>query len=487
MAQAQSVPGTFYLRLAPGVPLPTLTYTDRQDSIVAALRYTPGVQQVLARYGVVHMHKFGLLKVDKLQRTFVVTLHPAEQTEACMAELNALPEVELTEPKPQDRIHTLPNDPLASKLWYLAYVKAEQAWAMMPQGSPMTKVAIVDNAVNPNHVDLVANMLPGRDVADNDDDPAPPVNPDIIFWHGTHTAGTAGAVMNNEVGIAGMSPYIGIIPIKTTKDENQGAIIDNGYEGVQWALLQGAHIISMSWGNPDYSQVNADVIDAAYNAGAILVSSSGNENIEAMRYPCSFPGVVCVAATDTLGRRADFSNYGAWVTVSAPGTGIHSTIRGSGYISWEGTSMATPMVAGLLALGRSYAPGASSLQLTDCLISTATPVADLGTEHEGKMGAGIIQAEAYLQCLGAYLTDRRDPAGQAQPSVYPNPARDQTSIWLPNTAMVQLYGPTGSLLWQQQLPAGSHVLPIQGLSSGVYLLRTQAVGIPPFCIRVVRL
>jgi PKD repeat protein len=145
------------------------------------------------------------------------------------------------------------------------------------------------------------------------------------------------------------------------------------------------------------------VINYAISKGCIVVAAAGNNGIESILYPAAFPGVVSVAATNSSDAKAGFSNYGSAITISAPGDGIYSTLVGGGYGYMSGTSMASPLVAGLLASMHAYNPWMPNSDLVNCLKSSATNIDASNAAYLGKLGAGRINAAAAMQCVGSYL------------------------------------------------------------------------------------
>ncbi|MBM3170132.1 MAG: S8 family serine peptidase [Bacteroidetes bacterium] len=305
--------------------------------------------------------------------------------------------------------------------WFLYQISALTAWDIST-GSSNIKVAIVDDAVKINHPDLapviwinpgeIANDgidndgngyiddVNGFDVADNDNNPMPPTS---SFSHGTHVAGCAGAATNNGVGVASIGFGIRLIPVKST---DQAQYVTDGYSGVVYAADAGADVINMSWGGSGGGQTGQNIINYARNKGCVPVAAAGNNNSTSIFYPAGYIGVITVAATTTGDARASFSNYGSWIKISAPGTSIRSTYIGSSgstitdtYGSLQGTSMASPIVAGLCGLMLSLNPNLTQQQIENCLYSTADPV----TTNSGQMGAGRIDATAAMQCVASSM------------------------------------------------------------------------------------
>ena len=171
---------------------------------------------------------------------------------------------------------------------------------------------------------------------------------------------------------------------------------------------------------PGYiAQSIKDAIDY-YNAkSGIVVFAAGNSNSESAYYPGHYEGAVAVAAVKNSGVRADFSNYGDWIEISAPGVSVYSTQLGTAYGYASGTSMACPHVAGVLALGLSVAPDATKDELLACMYETAKDVDGSNGAYAGKLGAGLVDAPAFLACVGdssdPITTTTKPPVGDVEP------------------------------------------------------------------------
>lgn len=397
--------GVMFLRVATTTPQVVLPVGDDPQALLAELSSQPQLQDVLGRYGLVHIHKLGQTKANWLQRTYVVKIDQIHNIKACITELGALPQVELAERRALMRKFLSPNDTRLNDQWYITKIQGRQAWDLST-GSTTVKVAVVDDAVLTTHEDLSANLVAGKDVSNNDNNPSPPASASSEdFSHGTHCAGLVAGVASNGKGIAGIGYSIKIIPVKATSDGSGGKYIENAYEGVDWAMNNGAQIISMSWGSEGFEQTGQDMMTLAHNSGIILVAAAGNENTSSQLYPAAYSNVMAVAATDQSDRKSSFSNYGTWVDISAPGVNMLSTVAGANnnYEYYNGTSMATPLVAGLLGLAKSYKPTATNTEIINCLYSSADNISSLNTSYTGKLGAGRINAYKCLQCLGGQV------------------------------------------------------------------------------------
>jgi hypothetical protein len=212
--------------------------------------------------------------------------------------------------------------------------------------------------------------------------------------HGTHCSGIASASTNNNIGIAGVCWNCTIMPVKIGYKSSGGSgLIDiiAAAEGLVYAADNGAHVISMSWGGSQITYLIWDAINYSYSKGSILVAAAGNIGNGIEHYPAAYPNVIAVAATDHNDNRAHtafLSNHGSWVDVSAAGEYIYSTLFNDTYVSWSGTSMATPQVSALAALILSKNPNYSQKQVWTIIRSTTDPV----NSSDKYIGIGRINA-----------------------------------------------------------------------------------------------
>ncbi len=228
--------------------------------------------------------------------------------------------------------------------WGIKQVHAPDIWDLtMGEG---IKVAILDTGVDSDHPDLEGNIKLHVDFTRS------PSGSEDRIGHGTHVAGIIGA-MSNDVGVIGIAPHVSMYCGKVLADNGQGsyeAII----EGIYWSIEQKVDIINMSLGSPTRPpQELYEAIKKAHEIGIIMVSATGNSNTK-VGWPAMYDEVIAVSAMDDKNIRAAFSNFGIKNEIMAPGVQILSTYKDGGYAKQSGTSMATPIVTGCIALFLSY-------------------------------------------------------------------------------------------------------------------------------------
>jgi subtilisin family serine protease len=378
-------------------------------------------EEELAQFGITEIKKpFWRAKDPSIQAIYRLTFTEKEQVYELIKTMEAKPEIDYAEQVPIHRTTLTPNDlgtnsSSGTGQWHLWKIQAQQAWDLAT-GNPNIKVAIVDDAVKINHPDLAPALwvnpgeiagngidddgngyvddVNGYDVADDDSNPMPTAND---MSHGTHVAGISGAATNNGVGIASIGYNLKIIAVKST---NSVSAITDGYSGVIYAADAGAKVINMSWGGSGGGQTGQNIMNYAHNKGCVLVAAAGNDNSTSIFYPAGFTNVISVASTTTNDAKSSFSNYGSWIDISSPGSSIRSTyiISSTGadtYAFNQGTSMASPLVAGLCGLMYSLNPNLTKPQLESCLYNNTDPV----TSNTNQMGAGRINAFKAMQCV----------------------------------------------------------------------------------------
>ncbi len=357
-------------------------------------------KELMTEYGLTRVRKPFHFAIDPAVREVYQLFFSAQGRELeFAAELEKLADVNYAERVPIMRPTLTPNDlgPVSgtNDQWGLHKIQAQQAWDITT-GNTQVKVAVVDDAVLTTHPDLIPNLLPGYDVADNDANAMPN---ETGMSHGTHVAGIVSAATNNGVGIASIGFNVKIIPVKSS---NSSQFISDAYAGVVWAYQNDADVINMSWGGSGFSQTGQNIINNAYSAGCVNVAAAGNDNVTTIFYPAGYNNVISVASTTTNDAKSGFSNYGSWVDISAPGSAIRSTyFTGNytpSYADLQGTSMASPMVAGLRGLVKSVNPQMTQTQIENCVLTTASNINSVNGSYIGQLGSGRINAYQAVLC-----------------------------------------------------------------------------------------
>ena len=344
--------------------------------------------------------------------------------------------IEYAEPIPYIHLFEIPHDPMYGDLHHLPQIKADSAWDIHKgeNGTEEVVIAIVDSGTEWDHEDLIDNIwqnmgedadgdgktieyLSGEWVFDPDDengvdDDGNGYTDDFIGWnfhnsdndpnpipgtykwtHGTLIAGYAGASTNNGVGVASIPWNLKIIPIQAGWE----AIPYQAYNAIIYAAENGADVISCSWGNYGFTSLAyQEAIDYANGLGSIIVSAAANDDVFRNYMPATSPGVISVAALNQYDEKASYSNFGSSVNISAPGGDdngeLLTTDVDNSYGSAMGTSCATPIVAGLLGLVKSYHPEWTREQVITQVFGTADDIDPINPGYENQLGSGCINA-----------------------------------------------------------------------------------------------
>lgn len=287
-----------------------------------------------------------------------------------------------------------PSQPIAEQMDYSrSILEMPYVWENISQGDEEVIVAVVDTGVEYTHPDLKNNIwVNQREKSGSpgvDDDGNGYVD-DVYGWdfannrpnglddnrHGTHVAGIIAAEKNN-IGIIGIAPKVKIMPVKFLDSRGYGST-EAAIKSIDYAVANGAQIISNSWGGGGRSELLDQAIQRAHAKGIIVVAAAGNEstnNDSSPSYPAGYSGVISVASTDQSDSLSSFSNYGKnTVLIAAPGSNILSTVTNSGWGTLSGTSMATPQVSGALALALSVNRGVNSSTLKSVMCSSAVKI-----------------------------------------------------------------------------------------------------------------
>jgi serine protease len=436
--------GLFPLRANDSVRVTEVSHTGGQGS-----GYRPGELIVQFREGVdersmerdIRETRAARVRQSITRQRFLVTLGPGLSVSETVSALRALPEVDYAEAngvvrKSQATTFT-PNDPRFSIQWNFnkTYgIGAERMWAIQ-KGSPTVAVAVLDTGIAyEDYTDPVTGQafrkapdwggtvfLPGYDFINND------AHANDDEFHGTHVSSTVAEATNNALGFAGLAFNCALMPVKVLDANGNGSNFTVA-EGIDYAanFSQGGSnpvkVINMSLGGSDTSETLSRAVDNAFAKGIVLVAAAGNDNVGTVEYPAAYPNVIAVGALDARKLKASYSNFGAQLSVVAPGGDCNrndaNTLFGADCV-WQqgpdpdaaalgdfgvfvslgvsGTSQATPHVAALAALLVSQGitdPAA----VRKAIESTAD---DLGTPgRDDTYGYGLINPEKALSGLG---------------------------------------------------------------------------------------
>jgi len=318
-----------------------------------------------------------------------------ETVTSTVEKVSAHPSVHHAEPNYLFDRHIIPNDPYYNHLWGLEKIKAPLAWNYAT-GSSSTIVGVADSGIDYNHPDIQGNMWTSSDGSygwnfiNNNNDPMD------MAGHGTHVAGTIGAVGNNAIGIAGVCWRIKLVALRIG---NNAFSLDAAIASLHYANENNITIHNNSWGSRQYSPSLKHAI-THYNG--LFIASAGNlgaDNDLLPDYPASFDNdnIISVAAINPYDSLAPFSNYGAKsVDIAAPGTDIFSLSLKGEYSGQSGTSMATPHVSGAAALLKSYKPDLTALDIKNIILSSADKYPNL----DGKvLSGGVLNVSAMFEMV----------------------------------------------------------------------------------------
>jgi len=265
-----------------------------------------------------------------------------------------------------------------------------QALQLSDSGSVNQRVCIMDTGYTLNHADLPNSGVTGDDGYGSND---------TGNWyndgngHGTHVAGTIAAIGSNNQGVVGVNPSgkLGLHIVKVFNDSGSWAYGSDLIEAISQCKDAGATVISMSLGGSSSSTAEQAAFDSAFASGILNVAAAGNDGNSSMSYPASYGSVMSVAAVDSSGSVANFSQYNSQVEIAAPGVGVNSTYNDGGYKSLSGTSMAAPHVSGVAALVWGNNPNCTVQQLRNGLNASAQDKGSNGRDNY--YGYGIVKAK----------------------------------------------------------------------------------------------
>jgi subtilisin family serine protease len=325
----------------------------------------------------------GATAVEEIQQIRVKRIKvPAQALEKVMAALAKNPNVKFVEKNFIVQAASIPNDSSYPSQWHLPKISAPLAWDITT-GSTAISIAIADTGVDPDHPDLAGKLLTGYNFVLGSTDTHD------FYGHGTKVAGSAAAISNNSLGVAGVAWANPIVPLVIT-DASGYATYSAIANAITYSADKGIRVINLSFGGPSSSTTLQNAIDYAWNKGTIVFASAGNYATSTPQYPAACNHAVAVTATTSSDTLASFSSYGSWVTVSAPGYSILTTSDGGGYGYVSGTSFSAPITAGLGALILSSNPNLTATQVVDIIKQNADDLGAAGFDES--FGYGRINA-----------------------------------------------------------------------------------------------
>lgn len=276
------------------------------------------------------------------------------------------------------------TDPAYGSSWALPKIQAPTAWDST-NGNGVT-IAILDTGLDAVHPDLVANVVPGWNVYDNNSNTAD------VNGHGTWVAGVAAMAANNATGSAGVAWGAEIMPIRIA-DANAYAYWSTVAQGIYWAADNGAQVVNISYNGVSGSSTVQSAAQYLRGKGGVVIVAAGNSG--GLESIAANDSLLTVAATDQNDVRASFSSYGAYVDLSAPGVSLYTTTVGGGFANASGTSFSSPVVAATAALMLSANPKLAPADVDRILKATAR---DLGTAgYDQYYGSGRVNAASAVQ------------------------------------------------------------------------------------------
>lgn len=340
----------------------------------------------------------------------------------------SISDVVFAEPIYKREFFGVPNDAELENQYHHALIQTFEAWEILDTTKQIV-IGIVDTGIEFDHEDLKDNIWynPGErgmdgngkskesngidddsngyvddwrgwDFALNDNDPSPG------HTHGTHVAGIASGVSNNDLGIAGVALNAKLAAIKIGYDSRNSTGVVNGYQGILYAAVIGCDVINNSWGGGGGSQAEGSVLDAAADLGAVIICAAGNNGSLQAFYPAAHERVLSVASTTNNDTQSGFSNYHPSVDVSAPGSSIYATVLDGKYNYLSGTSMASPVAAGVAAMVVANFPQYSNQQVLEHIMATSVDIDNrLSTTRRGNFGKGRVNAFDALSNVDAKL------------------------------------------------------------------------------------
>lgn len=408
------------------------------------VRYQPKTTDAQARGLEASVHAARTANVSALG---VVVLHvPAGNEDRVVAALSHNPLVAYAERNfARQAVDTIPNDPYFAwtgtsvKLggqWGDGLTQVTKAWDLA-RGSSSVIVAIVDSGIDDAHPDLAGQTTPGVSIVGG--------STIDTSGHGEYVAGTVGETANNGIGAAGYCWTCKLMPVKVT---TSGSAYDSDLaSGITWAADHGARVINVSYAGTSASSTLNSAVSYATSHGAIVVAAAGNAGCNCVNYPAGSPGAIAVAASDQADNLMTYSDWGSWVQVAAPTGDITTWLKDPstgapyGYGPVGGTSISSPVVAGIIGLMLSYNPTATAEQIKSALFSSTDPITGVsqnGTPVSVKYG----RVNAYKALLALGGTAAPAPSTTPAPTPTAAPSASASASPTPTAAPTATPAPT---------------------------------------------
>lgn len=373
-------------------PHASLLGAEPRTDVLIAFKAQPGPAEI----ALVRSHG------GSVKRTF--TLVPALSASIPAAAIDGLSRnPHVTAVEIDGLFHAISVDAELDRTWGVKHIGAGTVHASGGLGAGV-RVAVIDSGIDYTHPDLAANFSGGYDFVNSDADPMDDNG------HGTHVGGTVAALLNSS-GVVGAAPGAKLYGLKVLSASGSGSF-SNIIAALQWCVDHGVAVTNNSYGaGQDPGTIVQQAFDNSAAKGVLHIAAAGNSGTRSgtgnnVGWPARYDSVVAVAATTKTDGRASFSSTGPTVELAAPGVAINSTKLDGGYVEYNGTSMASPHVAGVAAILSAFGANAADIRLV--LQRTATDLGDDGRDN--LYGFGLVNAEAAVVALAG------EPAGGTEPS-----------------------------------------------------------------------